>query len=79
MKKGKNKYEVASVFLYINNKKSKPYPEDYSLPYKLHSNTPIKGAVMILGEPTSKSKFTTECSWKHLGIDIVYVGLSWTD
>lgn len=35
--------------------------------------------MLLLGEPTAKSKYITECSWSNLGIDIVFLGLSWSD
>jgi hypothetical protein len=50
-------WEISSVFVYISSQHIREYPPGYSLPYHLHSRTTIKAAAMILGEPTSMSKF----------------------
>ena len=36
-------------------------------------------AVMLLGEPSNKSKHVTECMWNNLGLDIVFTGGGWHD
>lgn len=65
--------------MYINNQKNSKYGANWSLPYHLSQQTTIQGAAMLLGEPTSKSKFVTECIWDNLGVDIVFSGGGWHD